>query len=70
VKQLPLVAGAQPAYAWQPVPAGTGCTVTATITGLAGGSPYVVWLDAPNTGYQQDGTRHPYSGRSGVVFPK
>jgi hypothetical protein len=70
VKQLPLVTGTQPAYAWQPVPPGTGCTVTATITGLTGGAPYVVWLDAPNTGYQRDGTRHPYSGRSGVVFPQ
>ena len=41
--------------------AGAGCTVTATITGLKSGKPYVVWLDAPNTGYQRDGTRHPYS---------
>lgn len=68
VKQ-PLVAGNQPNYTWQSVPASTGCTVTATITGLKKGTPYVVWLDAPNTGHERDGTRHPYSGRSGVVYP-
>jgi hypothetical protein len=68
VKQ-PLIAGNQPGYTWQNVPAGTGCTVTATISGLKPGVPYVVWLDAPNTGYELDGTRHPYSGRSGVVYP-
>jgi len=69
VKQ-PLIAGNQPDYTWQNVAAGTGCTVTATITGLQRGVPYVVWLDAPNTGYELDGTRHPYSGRSGVVYPR
>jgi hypothetical protein len=66
----PLVSGAQPAYTWQDVAAGTGCTVTATITGLKSGTPYVVWLDAPNTGHERDGTRHPYSGESGVVYPR
>jgi hypothetical protein len=65
----PLVAGNQPAHAWQNVAPGTGCTVSATITGLKSGTPYVVWLEAPNTGYQRDGTPHPYSGRSGVVYP-
>ncbi|WP_306206693.1 hypothetical protein [Actinoplanes sp. RD1] len=69
VKQ-PLVSGNQPAYQWQNVPAATGCTVTATISGLQSGVPYVVWLDAPNTGYEPDGTRHPYSGKSGVVYPQ
>ncbi len=69
VKQ-PLVSGSQPPYTWQDVPPATGCTVTATITGLSSGVPYVVWLDAPNTGYEADGTRHPYSGKSGVVYPK
>ncbi|MEU7904023.1 hypothetical protein [Actinoplanes sp. NPDC049118] len=68
VKQ-PLVSGHQPEYSWQSVPPGTGCTITATITGLKKGTPYIVWLDAPNTGYERDGTRRPYSGRSGVVFP-
>ncbi len=68
VKQ-PLIAGNQPDNKWQSVPAGTGCTVTATISGLKKGVPYVVWLDAPNTGHERDGTRHPYSGRSGVVYP-
>jgi hypothetical protein len=65
----PLVAGSQPAVKWTDVPTGTGCTVTTTITGLKSGTPYVVWLDAPNTGHHRDGTRHPYSGRSGVVYP-
>jgi hypothetical protein len=65
----PLVSGNQPVYTWQDVAAGTGCTVTATISGLKPGKPYVVWLDAPNTGYERDGTRHPYSGESGVVYP-
>ncbi|OJF12571.1 hypothetical protein [Couchioplanes caeruleus] len=64
-----VVSGTQPPYVWQDVPAGDGCTVTATISGLSSKVPYVVWLDAPDTGYQQDGTRHPYSGRSGVVYP-
>ncbi|AGL14068.1 hypothetical protein [Actinoplanes sp. N902-109] len=68
VKQ-PLVSGSQPPYTWQNVPAPAGCMVTATITGLASGVPYIVWLDAPHTGYERDGTRHPYSGRSGVVYP-
>jgi hypothetical protein len=65
----PLVSGAQPTTTWQTVPAGTGCTVTATITGLKSGTPYVVWLDAPGTGAERDGSRHPYSGSSGVVYP-
>jgi hypothetical protein len=65
----PLVSGNQPAHTWQNVAAGTGCTVTATISGLKSGKPYVVWLDAPNTGHERDGTRHPYSGKSGVVYP-
>jgi hypothetical protein len=65
----PLISGQQPTYTWQNVPAATGCTVTATISGLTAGKPYVVWLDAPNTGRERDGTRHPYSGKSGVVYP-
>lgn len=68
VKQT-IVSGDQPAYTWQTIPAATGCTVTATITGLTKGTPYVVWLDAPDTGHDRDGTRHPYSGRSEVVYP-
>jgi hypothetical protein len=65
----PLKAGNQPAYTWQDVPATTGCTVTTKLSGLKPGTPYVIWLDAPNTGYERDGTRHPYSGKSGVVHP-
>ena len=64
-----LVKGPQPEPPWKTVAAGTGCTVTATITGLTTGAPYIVWLDAPGTGYETDGTRHLYSGRSGVVYP-
>ena len=65
----PLIAGKQPVFAWQKVGVGTACTVTATITGLKSGKPYVVWLDAPNTGHERDGARHPYTGRSGIVYP-
>lgn len=64
-----LVAGAQATPTWKNVPAPAGCTVTATISGLTSGAPYVVWLDAPNTGYEPDGTRHPYTGQSDVVYP-
>lgn len=69
VKQT-LVSGSQPPYTWQYVPAGSGCMVTATIKGLAAATPYVVWLDAMNPGHERDGTRRPYSGRSGVVYPQ
>jgi hypothetical protein len=65
-----VVAGAQPEPVWQDVPAGTGCSVSTTITGLTSGAAYIVWLDAPNTGRERDGTRHLYSGRSGVVYPQ
>lgn len=65
-----LVVGAQPEPPWKSVPAGKGCTISTTITGLVSGAAYIVWLDAPNTGYDLDGTRHLYSGRSGVVYPK
>jgi hypothetical protein len=65
-----LVSGAQPPPVWQSVGAGDGCTVTATISGLDAGAPYIVWLDAPGSGRIADGTRLPYSGRSGVVYPR
>ncbi|BBH65800.1 hypothetical protein ACTI_24850 [Actinoplanes sp. OR16] len=64
-----LVSGRQPEPVWKTVAAGTGCTVSTTITGLTSGAAYIVWLDAPNTGYNVDGSRHLYSGRSGVVYP-
>ncbi|MEU4423669.1 hypothetical protein AB0F81_23825 [Actinoplanes sp. NPDC024001] len=64
-----LVSGRQPEPTWQRVAAGTGCSVTATITGLESGAAYIVWLDAPNSGHERDGTRHLYSGRSGIVYP-
>lgn len=65
----PLISGSQPPYTWQDIPAGSGCTITATVSGLKSGTPYVIWLDAPNSGHERDGGRHPYSGRSGVVYP-
>lgn len=64
-----LVTGTQPPPTWIAVTAGTGCTVTATLTGLTPGNPYVVWLDAPNTPRRLDNSRSLYSGRSAVVRP-
>lgn len=64
-----LVSGTQPPPTWMNVTAGTGCTVTATLTGLISGNPYVVWLDAPNTPRGIDNSRSLYSGRSAVVRP-
>jgi hypothetical protein len=64
-----LVSGTQPPPTWVNVTAGSGCTVTATLTGLISGNPYIVWLDAPNTPRNLDGSRSLYSGKSGVVTP-
>jgi hypothetical protein len=64
-----LVTGTQPPPTWVNVTAGTGCTVTATLTGLIPGNPYVVWLDAPDTPRGLDNSRSLYSGRSAVVKP-
>jgi hypothetical protein len=64
-----LVTGTQPPPTWVNVTAGTGCTVTATLTGLISGNPYVVWLDAPDTPRRLDNSRSLYSGRSAVVRP-
>jgi hypothetical protein len=64
-----LVSGAQPPPTWVDVTAGSGCTVSATLTGLISGNPYVVWLDAPDTPRHLDNSRSLYSGRSGVVRP-
>jgi hypothetical protein len=64
-----LVAGAQPEPTWQTVAAGANCTVTATITGLISGDPYIVWLDAPDTPTRGDGSRSLRSGKTGVVKP-
>jgi hypothetical protein len=68
VKQLVDV-GAQPEPSWQTVQAGDNCTVSATITGLISGAPYVIWLDAPDTPRGVDGSRSLYSGKSRVVKP-
>ncbi|MGX6604363.1 hypothetical protein ACWKSP_19825 [Micromonosporaceae bacterium Da 78-11] len=64
-----LVSGAQPEPVWQTVSAGGACIATATITGLTSGAPYIVWLDAPESGYQLDGTSNLRSGKSRVVKP-
>ena len=64
-----LVTGTQPPPTWVNVTAGTGCTVTATLTGLISGNPYVVWLDAPDTPRRLDNSRSLYSGRSALVRP-
>jgi hypothetical protein len=64
-----LVTGTQPPPTWVDVNAGPGCTVTATLTGLISGNPYVVWLDAPDTPHHLDNSRSLYSGRSSVVRP-
>lgn len=65
-----LIKGSQPPVNWKPVATSTGCTVTGTITGLKAGEPYIVWLDVLGAGYQIDGTRRPYSGRSAIVYVK
>jgi hypothetical protein len=65
-----VVAGPQPTPTWQTVPRGSGCTTSATITGLTSGKPYIIWLDAPDTPRQLDGSRSLYSGKSGVVRPQ
>jgi hypothetical protein len=64
-----LVTGAQPEPTWQTVNATGGCTVSATISGLKSGAPYIIWLDAPDTPRGIDGTRSLYSGKTGVVKP-
>jgi hypothetical protein len=64
-----LVTGTQPPPTWVNVTAGSGCTVTATLTGLISGNPYIVWLDAPNTPVHLDGSRSLYSGKTAVVKP-
>ncbi|WP_166661160.1 hypothetical protein [Paractinoplanes brasiliensis] len=64
-----LVSGAQPEPQWQTVTTGDECTAGTTIRGLKSGSPYVVWLDAPDTPRAVDGSRSLYSGRSQIVKP-
>ncbi|MEV4344303.1 hypothetical protein AB0J83_07490 [Actinoplanes sp. NPDC049596] len=65
-----IVSGSQPDPVWQTVTTGAECNASATISGLASGKPYVVWLDAPDTPRGTDGSRSLYSGKSGVVRPK
>ncbi|GAA0794196.1 hypothetical protein Sya03_31870 [Spirilliplanes yamanashiensis] len=64
------VSGVQPELEWQTVTVTSGCSASGTITGLRPGRPYIVWVDAPESGYQLDGTPRPRSGRSGVVYPE
>jgi hypothetical protein len=65
-----LVSGAQPVPTWKTVTVTNGCTGSTTITGLTSGAPYIVWLDAPDTPHQLDGSRSLYSGKSGIVNPQ
>lgn len=67
--QPSLVTGAQPEPAWKTVTTGSECEGSATITGLTSGAAYMVWLDAPDTPRDVDGTRSLYTGRSGIVKP-
>jgi hypothetical protein len=63
-----LIAGAQPEPAWQSIEAGAGCReMTATVTGLDSGAPYVFSLDAVTTNRTSDGTRSVLIARSQVV---
>jgi hypothetical protein len=64
-----LVVGPQPEPSWQTVQAGANCTVSATISGLISGAPYIIWLDAPDTPRDVQGNRSLYSGKSGIVKP-
>jgi hypothetical protein len=64
-----LVTGAQPEPPWQTVTAGSACEASATISGLQSGRAYIVWLDAPDTPRDLDGSRSLYTGRSGIVKP-
>jgi len=63
-----LVAGAQPEPRVQTIEAGAGCReMTATVTGLDSGAPYVFSLDAVTASRNSDGTRSATVARSQVV---
>ncbi|WP_127500038.1 hypothetical protein [Actinoplanes solisilvae] len=64
-----IVSGAQPEPVWQTITTGAECTGSATISGLKSGAAYVVWLDAPDTPRDVDGSRSLYSGRSEIMTP-
>nr|WP_296073476.1 hypothetical protein [uncultured Actinoplanes sp.] len=64
-----LVSGAQPEPAWKTITTGSECEAGGTITGLNPGESYIVWLDAPDTPRDVDGTRSLYTGRSGIMRP-
>ncbi len=61
--------GRQEELDWKTVSAPSGCSADVEIHGLVAGKPYVIWVDAPDAGYQIDGTPRPRSGRSAVVYP-
>jgi hypothetical protein len=64
-----LVGGSQPDLTWQEIAPGAGCrTMTATVTGLTSGAPYVFSLDAVLTNYDTDGNRTATIARSLVVY--
>jgi hypothetical protein len=63
-----LYRGRQPAWKWQPVAPGTGCTrVSATVTGLAAGGHYVFVVHALLRKYDLVPATAPEVARSGAV---
>jgi hypothetical protein len=63
-----LMIGPQPAWPWQSVPPGRGCTrVTATVTGLAPQTPYVFVVHALLQKYESLPPTAPEIARSGAV---
>ncbi|BAL88229.1 hypothetical protein AMIS_30090 [Actinoplanes missouriensis 431] len=63
-----LVIGAQPEIGWTDAEPGEGCAeVTATVTGLEAGTPYVFSVDAVRQPTWQNGVRTATVARSGVV---
>jgi hypothetical protein len=63
-----IVSGAQPSLRWQPIKPGAGCRMmTATVTGLSRGAPYVFSLDVVSRNYNADGNRTVTVARSTVI---
>jgi hypothetical protein len=63
-----LVSGAQPEIGWTGADPGEGChEVTATVTGLKAGTPYVFTVDAVRKPTWQNGARTATVARSGAV---
>jgi hypothetical protein len=65
-----LVSGVQPALSWQTIVPRSDCgTMTATVTGLTRGRPYILSLDAVSTRSNTDGEAGSTVARSGVIYP-